>query len=409
MPTHRPISTGSPITALGARRLLMNGLGLLDDPNRRATTAGVRKMVERLGFVQVDTIAVSERAHHHILLTRFHDYSPATLTRLLERDRALFEHWTHDASIIPVSWLPWWRVRFERYRRRGHAPNGWWRDRMGNRAQEIIAAVLRKVEIEGPLRVADVGEKDEKGRKGSEPWWGWRPEKAALEYLWRTGELSIARRINFHKVYDLTERVFPGAFDAPVPSDDAHVEWACLAALERLGCASPGEIAAFKHAISPAEARRWCEHAERDGRIAKVLVERSDKGKPTSAYALPARLARLNRLPDPPREARVLSPFDPLIRDRKRALRLFGLDYRFEAFVPAPKRRHGYYTMPILDGDRFIARIDPKLHRDRGELELLGAWWDIKSTPKLRAKAKDAIERYAHQVGATRVVGKKFH
>ncbi len=181
----------------------------------------MHRLIERLGFVQLDTINVVERAHQHILFTRLDEYRPAHLTRLLERDRKLFEHWTHDASVIPIDWFRYWRLRFRRYRERGLGANPWWARRMGGEPERVIEHVRRRIEREGALMSKDFEHRWSKeapssadtGKSvaSSEPsesgaWWGWKPQKAALEYLWRVGELSVAGRINFHKVYDLTER-----------------------------------------------------------------------------------------------------------------------------------------------------------------------------------------------------------
>jgi uncharacterized protein YcaQ len=390
------------VPAATARRLLLGGQGLLADPARRATPAAVYRRIESMGFLQMDTINVVDRAHHHIMRTRFDDYRPETLARLLERDRRLFEHWTHDASIIPSAWLPYWRIRFDRYRAEGHSPNGWWNERMGGEPERVITHVLERVRSEGPLMSRDFATETD---GPSHSWWGWKPAKAALEYLWRTGDLAVTRRVNFQKVYDLTERVLADHANEPPPDHDTHVAWACRAALDRLGCAAASEIAAFLRAIPIATARAWCDDAVTRGEIVAVKVESEDGSAPRGAYAWPDWKRRAGRHRDPPPRLRLLSPFDPVIRDRQRLLRLFGFDYRFEAFVPAAKRRWGYYVLPILEGDRLVGRLDPKLHRDRGVLEVKGLWWEPGVRPtKTRRRALDAaLSRFAASLGADRV------
>jgi len=392
------------LTARQAGNLLLLGQGLMHDPSTAAplTPARLHRHIERLGFVQVDTISTVQRAHHHILHCRFDDYDPAHLRKLLETDRKLFEHWTHDASIIPTAWFPHWKRRFERYRQRGNAPNAWWRQRIGDDPDAVIDHVLERITDEGPLRSADF----EHDQKSTGPWWGWKPQKAALEYLWRIGVLAVDRRVNFHKHYDLTERVLPHVHDAEPPDEEQHVDWACTAALERLGSATPAELAGFFKAITIAEARQWCTAARRDGRIVDVVVESAGGSKPVKAVAFHDWQRRLSRVPDPPDRMRLLSPFDPVIRDRKRALRLFDFDYRFEAFTPAPKRKYGYYVLPILDRDQFVGRLDAKTHRDRSELEVKGLWWEptVRVTSKRRARLDDALDRLAHAVGADYIV-----
>jgi hypothetical protein len=230
-------------------------------------------------------------------------------------------------------------------------------------------------------------------------WWGWKPQKAALDYLWRAGELAVAKRVHFHKVYDLAARVHPEAHARPEPAPEAHSEWACRSALERLGVATAKELAAFWNSIGLAEAKAWCEAEARAGRILPVAVE----GEARPAFAVADYERRLARLPEAPARTRLLCPFDPVLRDRARALRLFGFDYRFEAFVPEPKRTFGYFVLPILEGERIVGRLDPKLHRDRGLLELKGLWWEAGVKPtKARLKSlEEAVERLAAFVGAT--------
>lgn len=392
-----PAASDLPIVpASTARRLLMRAQGLLHDPQRPATPASVYRLIEQMGFVQIDTISIVERAHHHILHSRFDAYTPAILARLHHKERKLFEHMTHDASLIPARWFPHWRPRFER-----SARSAWWRTRLGPDMDAKVTQVLDHITRHGASMARHFLAGD---ARPSGPWWDWRPEKTALEYLWRRGVLSVSARDNFHKVYDLTERVYPAPHALPAPSDAEHTDWACSTAIERLGVATPGEIAAFWRSITPAAAAVWCRSAAQSGRIVPVLAASSGQAPPRKAFAVPDWKRAAARAPDPPARARLLSPFDPVIRDRARLLRLFAFDYRFEAFVPAPKRAYGYYVLPILEGDRLIGRLDPKLHRDRAELKILKLWWEpaVEITPARRAALEDAVERYARFIGADR-------
>jgi uncharacterized protein YcaQ len=390
------------VSAAQARLLLMGAQGLLADPARAATPAVVFDLVRRMGFVQLDSISYVERAHHLTLSSRLHTYRREHFARLLERDRSLFEHWTHDASAVPTEWFQHWKPRFARAAARIRA-NGWWQERMGGDAERIIDAVRARIAREGPLRSQDF--EHERGQVSA--WWGWKPQKAALEYLWHTGELVVLRREKFQKVYDLTERVFQELHHAAAPLEEEHVEWACATALERLVVATPKELAEFWASIDPARAKSWCERAVLDGRIVPVLVEPFDgeASKPRPAYALPDWERRLKRLPEPPPLTRLLSPFDPVLRDRARALRLFGFDYRFEAFVPEPQRKFGYYVLPVLEGDRLVGRIDPKFERSEGVLKVRRVYWEpgVRATRERVKNLKEAAERLARFVGAERV------
>jgi len=276
----------------------------------------------------------------------------------------------------------------------------WWMERIGDRPAEAIAGVLDRVRREGPLMTRHF--EDQRPEGTDKTWWGWKPEKAALEYLWRTGALAVARRINFHKVYDLTERVLPEAHAAPRPDPKEHLEWACRSALERLGVAAADEIAGFWRAVSLEEAKGWCERSAAAGAIVPVLVASVDGAPPRRAWALPDWEEREAALPSAPPRIRLLSPFDPILRDRKRTLRLFGFDYRFEAFVPAPKRRWGYYVLPLLEGERLVGRLDPKLRRDEGLLEIRQVWWEpgVRRSKGRQAALETAIERLARLTGA---------
>ncbi len=384
-----------------ARRLLLGAQGLLDDPRRKATADALYDVVERMGFVQIDSINVVERAHHLTLAARFQSYQPRLLARLLERDRRLFEHWTHDASAIPTIWYPYWKVRFERYRRRV-LEHPWWRERVGPDPERVVDHVRERIAREGALMTRDF--EDERPEGTDKAWWGWKPQKAALEYLWRTGELAIAGRASFHKVYDLASRVLPAADAAPRPSDEEHRDWACRSALERLGIASADELAGFWRAVSLEEARAWCQDAAAAGEIAAVQVESADGSRPRASWAVPDWEARAAALPPAPPRIRLLSPFDPILRDRKRTLRLFDFDYRFEAFVPGEHRVHGYYVLPILEGERLVGRLDPKLHRERGTLEIKNLWWEpgVRDSKGRRASLEAALDRLVKLVGAER-------
>ena len=385
------------VTAGQARLLLLGAQGLLAEPSRAATKAAVLGLVTRMGFVQLDSINYVERAHHLTLFSRLDGYRREHLARLLERDRSLFEHWTHDASAIPTQWFVYWKPRFARARERIRA-SAWWAERMGGEPDRVIDAVRRRVAREGPLRSQDF--EHEPGATG--PWWGWKPQKAALEYLWRTGELTVARRENFQKVYDLTERVFPELHRAPAPSEEEHAEWACSTALERLVVATPKELAEFWAAIEPARAKAWCEEAARAGRVVPVQMGSEGAGRPRPAYAPADWERRLASLPGPPAGTRLLSPFDPVLRDRARALRLFGFDYRFEAFVPEPARRYGYYVLPVLEGDRLVGRVDPKFQRDEGLLKIRRVFWEpgVRATRQRLKGLSEAAERLARFLGA---------
>jgi uncharacterized protein len=359
----------------------------------------VQSLVERLGYVQIDSINVVERAHHLILGTRLVGYRHEHLRRPLERTRSLFEHWTHDACAIPTRWFPHWHHRFARATARAER-NAWWTSRFRGDPKVVMRRVLDRVRAEGPLRARDFEPPEDHVSQG---WWEWHPEKAALEHLWRSGLLTIAGRERFEKIYDLTERVLPEAHATGAPSEEEHRAWACRAALERIGIGTAREIADFFRAIPVAEARAWCAAAVSRGELIEVEVESENGGPVTRAFALPA----WSRYTEPPTRTglTLLCPFDPLIRERKRLERLFGFDYRFEAFVPEAKRKYGYYVFPMLHADRMIGRTDLKFDRDRSVLVARGEWWEdgVRRTRRLSTELDDALAELAARIGAERV------
>lgn len=392
------------VSAEDARRLFLGAQCMLDDPSRPATAAGLRRLVRRMGFVQIDTINILERAHHLILASRLDAYRPPLLARLLEDQRTLFEHWTHDAAAIPVEWFHHWHHRFKRYRRAVRA-NSWWRERIGARPHRIIRSVMQRIEREGPLLSRDFEPEDGERPRAEEGWWGWKPQKAALEYLWRCGELAIVRRVNFQKVYDLTSRVLAQHSQRPASTQAEHVDWACRTALDRLGTASPREIARFWNAIDIPTAANWCRAALKRGEVESVLIEGENGAKPQAAFAPADWRNRLAAQPPIPARVRLLCPFDPIIRDRPRTLRLFGFDYRFEAFVPAAKRKYGYYVLPAIQGNRLIARLDLRFNRRASQLEVKGIWWEagVRANRMRRLAVDEALQRLCRQIGAQRL------
>ena len=368
-----------------ARRIFLARQGLSAPPGRLLGKEGLLQLIHDIGFVQVDSIATVERAHHQILFSRNQTYRREHLTDLLEKDGELFENWTHDASIIPSAFFRYWKHRF---RREDESIIERWRKWREPGFESAFEETYQRIVSGGAVLSRELKADDHK----SGGWWNWHPNKTALEYLWRTGKVAIARRENFQKVYDLVERVLPPHHHEEHVEHDAFVDWACRSALERLGFATHGEIAAFWALISPDEAKAWVE-ANRD-ELRPVLVETTDGGKPRASHAFADFPANLGDIPEPPNRLRVLSPFDPLIRDRNRTERLFGYYYRIEVFVPEPKRQYGYYVFPLLEGDRLVGRIDMKADRKAGTLDVKRLWWE----PKVHASA-GRLEKLEAELG----------
>ncbi|EDP61673.1 hypothetical protein BAL199_18556 [alpha proteobacterium BAL199] len=372
------------------RRLFLERHELGVSPSGPLTRDGLDALIERLGFVQVDTISALEQAHHHILFTRANGYRKPMLKHLLEKRRSLFEHWTHDASIIPTRFYPYWKRRFRRAAAR-ITDNRHWAERFNGRQDEVLGEMRRRVAENGPVSSRDVTADDIEERSA---WWGWTPSKTALEYLWHTGEFAVTGRRGFAKIYDLAHRVIPAEHHEPEPDHTTTVDWMCRQAIARLGVAAPREIAAFFNAVSLAEAEAWCAAAPPQT-LRRIEIEHAD-GSLREVWARPDVLDLARTAPEPPARVRFLSPFDPMIRERERTLRLFGFDYRFEAFVPAAKRVWGYYVLPMLERDRLIGRIELKAHRDQNGLEIRGFWLEpgVRPAKARLARVEAEIERW---------------
>jgi len=350
-----------------ARRLFLHRHALIEAPTGPAMGDDLAALIRRIGFVQVDSIATVERAHHMILFSRRQTYRPTALKSLLEGERRLWEHWTHDASILPVETFPYWKHRFERDADRLRANwQRWFRD--GYEAQ--FDTILNRIAAYGPVTSSDVGEGEARAKGG---WWDWHPSKTALEWLWRTGQLAITRRDGFQKVYDLTERVIPADILRQEVAFADKLDWACRSALEHLGFASASEVQAYWNALPLDAVKAWCVDAVTRGEIIEIGIEGAD-GTLRKAFARPDALEAATAVFEPTSRIRVLSPFDPALRDRKRAEFLFGFHYRIEVFVPEAKRRWGYYVFPLLEGDRLIGRLDAKAFRAEGALRVAAFW-----------------------------------
>jgi uncharacterized protein YcaQ len=387
------------ITAEQARRLVLSRQGLADRPRRQLTSEGVADLVERLGFLQVDSINTVERAHHMILFARDRSYRPDLLRRAVEVERRLFEHWTHDvAAILPMRFYPYWKLRVERERRAVERRFRRWH---GDAHQDELERVLDLARVQGPIMARDLATARARPAGG---WWDWHLGKTALEYLWRTGSLAIARRQGFQKVYDLAERVIPEAARQDEPDTEALIDWACRAALERLAIASPGEIARFFGLVTIEEARHW--GARSLGRaVVPAVVESANGTPPRRLLGRPDLEQLLAGLPEPPARLRVLSPFDPLLRDRARLERLFAFDYRIEVFVPAARRTYGYYVFPLLERDRLVGRIDMRADRAAGVLQVDALWMEAgrRLTPARMRRLEAELERIRRFAGVNTV------
>ncbi|WP_416368804.1 winged helix-turn-helix domain-containing protein [Tritonibacter mobilis] len=373
-----------------ARSLWLQSHGLAQTPTGPLDVLG---LIEQLGFVQLDTIQVVSRAHHHILWSRNQNYREPMLDPLLRTHRQVFEHFTHDASVLPMTFLPMWQRQFARKKHEVSRSN-WFGKHLD---PELISDVLRRITDDGPLSTKDF----ETRRADRTAMWTRPPHKMVLDYLWYAGELATSHREGFTKYYDLAERVYPQ--DVPQLSDQAQVQGLCHAALDRIGFGTLGEIRKFWEACAVEEVARWAEEAAPD--LIEAEVEGAD-GSWSNVLACGDIEARIAALSSPTSRLRILNPFDPAIRDRKRLARLFGFDYTVEMFVPAAKRQWGYYIYPLLEGSRLVGRAEIKGYRSKGALTLGKLWMEHPHlmTPKRLQKLDAELGRLARLSGLQKVI-----
>jgi len=341
-----------------ARALHLQKQGL-DGTRRPRGKAGARQAIERLGYVQIDTISVIERSHHLVLYSRCSDYQNCYLDELLWPDRRIFEYWAHAASYVPMTDYRYYLPAIRRPPKPGSWVEKW---SLGNRA--VMKKVRRRIEREGPQSAADFPD-NPKRRRG--PWWDWKPEKAALECLFWRGELMIRERRKFQRIYDLTERVLPGGLDLTLPDENEEKEFFIRRALGGLGPATVQDINRYIGAAGRLDDR--LADLIRDGEVAEVKIEGSDR--PHYMLAENRRQAE-EAEPDRDKLVRFLSPFDNSIILRDRTLRLFEFSYYLECYLPPAKRKFGYFCLPILWRGKLVGRIDPKADRERGAFLVRG-------------------------------------
>lgn len=311
----------------------------------------VRRIADRLGLFQIDSVNVIVRAHYLPLFSRLGAYPRGLLDRAAwARPPRLFEYWAHEASLLPLDLQPLLRWRMAEAERGERIWSGL-KVFAGERRGEA-EAILKRIAGEGPLAASDIAE-----TLGGSGWWAWSDAKAAIEWLFWAGLVTTrTRRGSFERVYDLPERVLPRAIVATPTPDRADAQRALLARSARaLGIATAGDLRDYFR-LKPDDAKPRIAELVEEGVLIPVTV---------TGWAQPAFLHRDARMPRGIRGQALLAPFDPLIWERARTERLFGTRYRIEIYTPADKRVHGYYVLPFLMDERIVARVDLKADRQR--------------------------------------------
>lgn len=376
--------TDSILSRPAARALHLAAQGLLTPRRAKATKLDVLNGIRAMGALQIDTIHVVARSPYLVLWSRLGDYPTAWLDELLA-EGAIFEYWAHEACFLPTE-------DYRLYRHRMLDPNsmGWkYSEKWMTENRAAVEALLDHIRCHGPVRSADFARKD--GAGGG--WWGWKPEKRSLEVLFTAGQLMIARRQNFHRIYDLAERVLPDWDDSRMPSLAQTQRTLMLKAVYALGVAKASWIGDyFRNGKS--RPKPDPESLVDDGALLRAQVD----GWREPVYIHPAHSALATAAAQgnlKPSATTLLSPFDPVVWDRKRALELFDFDYRLECYTPAPKRRYGYFTLPILRRGALVGRLDAKAHRQAGIFEVKSLHLEpgVRITPALAADLAASLRR----------------
>lgn len=346
------------LSPAAVRGLMIAAQGLQQRKPAKITKKSVREIIRQMHVLQIDTISVVARSPYLVLWSRLGQYEPRWLEDL-HAEGALFEYWSHAACFLPIE-------DFHLYRHAMLSRGGdeGYSRRWLNENTEVAERVMTYVRENGATRSSDFERTD--GVKGT--WWNRKNEKIALEYLFNVGELMISKRHNFQRIYDLRERVLPDWDEAQAAEQEHIHEQFVLNTIKALGVTKADWIADYFR-LKKADALTALKQLDKQGLIGQVQVE----GWTTPAYYHPdheALIKAASKGKIPQSKTTFLSPFDPLVWDRKRALELFGFDYKIEVYTPEPKRKYGYFTLPILYNNQLIGRLDPKAHRKEGIFEI---------------------------------------
>lgn len=368
------------------RRIALSHQGLTQRKPFGAGKNGAEAAIRRLGYVQIDTISVVQRAHHHVLHSRVPDYQPAHLDKLL-LERKVFEYWAHAAAFLPIDAYRY-TLPYKQSIKSGK--RHWYK----NPDYALMKKLLARIEQDGPLQSKDI----EGGKRKSGGWWDWKPGKRALEQLYFQGDVMVTERNGFQKAYDLPERVLPADVDTSMPG---FSEYACYLLDQQLACHGFLTLKGITYQRRDEGLRRATkkelEHRLQRGTLVAL------KGRDTQTYFAPAELLE-QTAPRAPAQARILSPFDNCLIQRDRVADLFGFDYQIECYVPAAQRKYGYFCLPILFRDGFVGRLDCKTHRDKALLEIKSIHIEQdKELDTMLVALREAVGEFARFQGADRI------
>lgn len=364
--------------------------------NKKTQKLDVLQIIKDLAFVQIDSIQNVTRAHHHIIWSRNKKYKEHMLDDLLEKKSNIFEHFTHDASVIPVEYYPIWKLQYKRLKEKIDKSK-YYKNILDEQGKQEI---LNRVKNEGSLCSTDFENKISDDKK----MWSKSAQKSTLDYMWYSGTLGTSHRKSFRKYYDLIENIIPSEILEKEYSLKEQVDWLCFQALDRLSVASAKEIKDFWDVLSIKEVNEWL--LENKHNIVEVSWENSE-GKYIKAYAIKDIENRIKNLRNTNSDIKIINPFDPAIRDRKRLKAIFSFEYKIEIFVPKAKRVWGYYVYPLLLGNKFIGRIELQANRKTKQMEVINFWledgelWDDNKQKKL----EEELYSLASFVSVSEIIG----
>ncbi|MGH9319544.1 MAG: winged helix-turn-helix domain-containing protein [Vicinamibacteria bacterium] len=386
------------LTVAEARRLALARGGLLKPEWTgfpRGWSASRREaayeVIRRFGYLQLDTVSVAgARSHGIVLHSRLPGLGADVPETLLRPEEPIFEYWAHEASWVPIELYPVFA-----FRRKEFQKHPWWGDLIGENPA-VASAILERIRKEGPLRSSDL-----EGRTSS-GWWNLSVAKKVVSALWSAGTLAVRERRNFQRIYDLTDRVIPARWRKDDMSLAEALEILLMKALEGHGWASTSTlVATWRFRFLRKEIGAALAELERKGSILRCAVV-SNEGARVSGWIRPSDLdlaTRLRRVRPPVDGGVLLSPFDPLLWDRTRVMLLFGFHQVLEVFTPAPARKYGYYCMPVLAGERLVARCDVKAVRNEGVMKAMSVHLENGAPRCAKRSTRGALERYAASLG----------
>ncbi|MFJ4224513.1 winged helix-turn-helix domain-containing protein [Microbacterium sp. NPDC089695] len=369
------------LSSAHARRIALAAQGFSRARPAAPAARHIHRLMDRLGALQIDSVNVFARSHYMPLFSRLGSYDPALLDRVfLSRTTHYVEYLAHEATFIPVEDWPLWQFRMDRFRERWANADSW-----PSRNPRTLAWVQDELRARGPLRPADLRD-DAPRERGT--WWDWDDVKLALEHLWRTGDVAISGRTGFERTYALAEHVIPDAIRSRTVDRSDAIRELVRRAARSSGVATASDLADYYRIRDRAAVTQSISDLTDAGELLPVQVRGWQRGgRPLRSWR--HREAVLPRRID---TAALLTPFDPVVWFRDRALRAFDLDYRIEIYVPAEKRRYGYYCLPVLVGDRIVARLDLKADRASSTLQVQSSWWEPPAQPD------DDAARIAEQI-----------